>query len=497
MKYAVTFCATDEKVESNPMWHSCILLSKMNEATHQLEVVDTWGFYGLPSTDKNDSLRRTIKIKMGLDVDLYGNHGMLIHEDLRFLDRGEGLHGVTFELTQQQFELLDRNCKTMAENQYLAIQAIADFLKIPAKSADKTRIYPYEDYSVAIYNTEKLLAKNEGRESRLKPFEFNFTHFSASRTCKSQIIELLATVLSAEQIKRIKGYLPTVPRSSGVMEDIYLHSVGPLHTHIKKSGEIVSYRKAADAGVKLIWTIAPQEVETLSQATTDLLAVDPEYCSQIKSVVRKLQCLERAVRDATFDDSHTSDKGKLIEHHKKLMEQIIACYKAFSIITPKPEEDNTLKSGLYSFFVWLANQPRNKHEGILLKKIGDARMLLNSVYMGLVQAAPDLDYPSAADLMNAAEAADEDELDAADSVEPVLDVAGSVLDEGYSEAVVAYFSERDQRKICKIIGRNYTKDEPDEEVEAETVASVTGSVASAAVVNEDEKESTRATVSPM
>lgn len=109
MKYAVTFCTTDQEVGSNPLWHSCLLLSKMDETSKLLEVVDNWGFYGLPTTNRNNSWLDQLKIKMGLDVDLIGNHGMLRHEELRFLDQGYGLRGVTFELTKDDFELLQKS----------------------------------------------------------------------------------------------------------------------------------------------------------------------------------------------------------------------------------------------------------------------------------------------------------------------------------------------------------------------------------------------------
>lgn len=50
MKYLVTFCLFDENAGANPAWHGAFFLSELNERTKQLDVVETWGYYGVPST---------------------------------------------------------------------------------------------------------------------------------------------------------------------------------------------------------------------------------------------------------------------------------------------------------------------------------------------------------------------------------------------------------------------------------------------------------------
>src|SRR5690349_653229 len=114
--YTVTLCLMDQDTGANPFWHTCFLLSRLDEGSKKLEVVDNYGFYGLPSTNKT-SLLRKLKIKLGLDVDLNGNHGMLRHEEVRFMDLGCGLHGVTFELTEAKFNELQARCKKMVADQ--------------------------------------------------------------------------------------------------------------------------------------------------------------------------------------------------------------------------------------------------------------------------------------------------------------------------------------------------------------------------------------------
>src|ERR1700722_15753039 len=108
--YTVTFCTMDQETGSSPFWHTCLLLSRLDDHTKKLEVVDNWGFYGLPSPDSNPCLRR-LKIMFRLDLAFTGTHGMLKHEEMRYLDGGKGLHGATFELTEEKFIELQKKCE--------------------------------------------------------------------------------------------------------------------------------------------------------------------------------------------------------------------------------------------------------------------------------------------------------------------------------------------------------------------------------------------------
>ena len=153
MKYFVTYATFDDSI-ANPMWHSFLMLSTGEEGK-QLKVYDNWGFYGVPSTNRND-IFSSIKIQFGLDIDLTDNHGMLRHEQIRSLDMGKGVHGITFELTEEQFFILEDRCKKQASLQQ---QAIDDYTKgIKGKSPKSTRLYPQEAMSKQIYRLEKTRA---------------------------------------------------------------------------------------------------------------------------------------------------------------------------------------------------------------------------------------------------------------------------------------------------------------------------------------------------
>lgn len=354
MKYLVTYCALDEQFAGNYFWHTCILLSHCVEG-EKIKVVDNWGFYGLPSTSRHSYLDK-LKIRLGLDVDFLGNHGMLRHEDLRFLETGFGLHGVTFEVTEEKFNLLQQKCQKMAVEQDDAINEIVEVLKIKAKDPENTRIYPYENLSPHILAFEKAKAHQENRSSRLKRFELKprltlwGPTINQSRTCKSQIIKILNGILTSDQMLRLtmNGVHPTAPRYSGPMENMYLHSSGPLRQHKKSSGQIVYYRDFQDEGVDLHWTLPPQEIEALSDETLDLLAVSDVYCEEIKLAIGRLQQLEWLFINAKLPEEYQMYRETLIQCIRECFTQFSSVKFCNMNIVEKLKNVENLFSSLYA-----------------------------------------------------------------------------------------------------------------------------------------------------
>ncbi|CEK09195.1 hypothetical protein [Legionella hackeliae] len=427
MKFFVTHCVLDRQVGSNPLGHSCILLSQLDEADGKIEVIDQWGFYGVPTTGDRNSFTGQLKITLGLDVDLQGNHGMLRHEEIRFLDMGRGLHGTTFELSEENFRTLQKRCADMARDQENAIREIVEPLGLKGKSDNETRIYSHEKFSTHIFALEKERAKQEGRPSRLKPFEFNLSmtfwgpDLNQSFTCKSQAVSLLEGILTPKQLSQltVNGKHRAVPRYSGKTETIFLHSSGPLRKHTKHSGEEVYYRDLKDEGVKLYWTLPPQELEVLSPATTNLLQIPEDYRSQVKSLVSRLQRLEWLFINAELEEAYNSSRHRLID-------EIRQTYGAFSKITNKKEGEKI--SGWYGYFLSLLSAPRDANEAALLQKIKNAQSFLNCIYIAVVDSweIEDTDSP---------------------------------------EAVAAYLSVADKKALCSIVGRSYLEPEKQEEAE--------------------------------
>ncbi|KTD17848.1 hypothetical protein [Legionella jordanis] len=444
MRYAVTYCVEDGKVGSNPFWHSCLLLSQWTEG-QKMEVVEQWGFYGV-STNSSSSAISRLKKKLGLNLDFQGNHGMLMREDIRFLDLGYGLHGVTFELTEVQFVLLRNNCEKMAEEQKKAIEEAMHPVQLPEQK--KYRVYPFETFSREIFGIEKAKAKLSGQEPRLKPFELKCSwglfgpDFNQSFTCKTQAISLLKTVLSESQIKRLTvgDSHKAIPRLSGPMEEILLHSRGPLRLHHKKSGEQVHYRDARDKEVKLFWSIPPQEMECLSASTDDLLKIPKEYYAEVKSLVSKLQQLEWLFINAKLPAKYESYRTGLIK-------EIRQCYDCFAEIKPKQAKERI--SGWQGYFFSLLSLPRDKDEDILQNKIRQGKMLLNSIYMAIV-----------------------DNWSIDDELPPETIVENSNHSDGEVEgcnplaALSAYLMLKDKIKICNCLGRSYLANGEEQEKSA-------------------------------
>ncbi len=440
MKYLATYCVHTREAGANPLYHSCILLSKTDEAEQQLEVVENWGFYGVPTTGDRTTYANQLKLKLGMDVDLKGNHGMLRKEDPRSLDLGTGLRGVSFELTEEQFKQLQSNCHKMVEDQEQAVKEVVEPQGIKGKPPEKTRIYSHEQYSTLIFQLEKIKAAQKGQPPRLKPFELCLTFgltgpsLQTSTTCKSQAVALLATVLTEKQIARLteNGNHPTVPRFSGPMEELFIYSTGPLRQHKKSDGSIVHYRDRNDKDVRLFLSLPPQELEALTEDTIDRFEINDEYCSDVKAAVKKLQRLEWLIRNAVVPDD-------LTKYKELLLNQIIDSYKSFFSIAPKNKNERV--SGWAGFALTLFSLPRDREEQALLDKLNKAKMLFNSLYMACVDNWKiDLNSPLE---MDSSATKDEDD---------------SVVFCNSIESITSYLTTTDKKNMCKILGRSYVED---------------------------------------
>lgn len=365
--YTVTYCTQDQDVGANPLWHTCFFLSRYDEQTKKMEVVEAWGFYGLPTT-QGQSWGRWLKMKLALDVDLWGNHGMLRPEDTRFMDTGSGLHGVTFEITEAKFIALQAKCKRTVEKQETAINNAVE--KFGLKGDPKPRIYKYEKLGPHIFELEKAAAAEQGRSPGLREFSFAF---SDPHTCKMETIRMNEETLTPEQIERVTGLHQAVSRFSGKMEAISLHSSGPMRKHTKASGDVVWYRDAGkDKEVKLYWTVPPQEIETLSDETRQLFEVHADYVDDVKSFAKQLQKLEALFRNARLDQKYEACRQKLLTF-------IIKNYEVYSIIEPKPacETDNSWSA---SFMYMWSKQPRDANEKNLQSKLKCSEGIFRSLH---------------------------------------------------------------------------------------------------------------------
>jgi hypothetical protein len=314
---------------------------------------------------------------------------MLVHEKIRYLDRGDGsLHGVTFELTEEKFKCFQDECAKMVAEQDAAIQEVVKLNNLKIDPNYKHRIYPHEKYSRIIYDLEKVKALDEKRSSRLLPFELQckltMFGFSASDSfsCKSGVLSLLSKVLTKEQINRLteNGKHPTVTKYSGPMEEFYLYSAGPCSYF---AADNIYYRRKEDEGVKLYWTLPPQEIETLDNETEKMVRISQQYVDDVKTVIQKLQCLEWLFINVKIPEWYRLIKNKLIE-------RIRAHYQLFSCITDVSKQDTAL-SGWQRMFHQVFSLPTNQEVVVLCNHIKRAQSCVNSIYAASLFDKLDLD----------------------------------------------------------------------------------------------------------
>ncbi len=363
----------DATLDSGPNWHACLLLSQLDAVSQKLEVVDTWGYYGMPATESPDSMTRKIKKKISLDVSFLGNHGKFRHEETRYLDRGHGLHGHTYELNKDQYDKLVAHLRQIESDENAAIEEAATALNLTA--ADKFRIYRYEAESKKIFQYEKKQAEAQDRVSRLRAFEirpglqFNWSpvHFRRAKTCKSRAVEALSVVLNSEQIQALTAQSPAIPRLSGKTEEILLHSEGNLQEHKKKSGQILHYREPiSKEGTRVFWSVPPQLIDGLSTESTEPFMLNNDQCPIIKSVVGQLQQIHWVLQDATFSRENEAEE---------LINRLNVMSQYFSVIPTTLESTNNSTPSLFN--------PSAKTKTALHgteAKIKEVQQLLNELY---------------------------------------------------------------------------------------------------------------------
>lgn len=428
MKYFVSHAATDSKVGSSPGWHACLFLSKWDdEIGGEVELVDNYGFYGVPATHEDPSwLGKIIRMAREDFIDWQGNHGWLKHEHCRELDRGYGVHALTYELTETEFLDIQGICIKEMEDQETATKQIAernDFKPM----GKKHRFYCHEDRSDIIFKIELANAKDEKRPPRLAPFdlEFTWTGFGDSHTCERHIYDILTRVLGEDKTSSLTK--SKVPRFSGPREDVFLFSTGPLSTHTKRSGEKVYFRdQEAQDGVHLYWTLPPQLIVTDSAETRAQFLLDEQYVSMIKPIIRKLQGLEWFFLNQSFSD-------ELEEYRASLIERIHNYYEAFAVVPARKDneiskEKNSLSSYLmHSLFL----APLDKQENDLQQNIKKSKEFLSMIYSAVVDGCQ-FDF---------------DDLKARVNVDD--------WDDDELGSLVSCLSSEKQKQLCKILGRSY------------------------------------------
>jgi signal recognition particle subunit SEC65 len=351
-RYFVSVCIKSRQAESNPFGHTFLALSQEDPISKKLQVLETWGFYGVPPTAKDSSLLGYLQYGVfkivslfGVETDVYGNHGILTNEKIRQIDMGRGIDAISFELPKDKYAKLSERCAGEVEGQYAAINEAAKALELKATPANAKKRYPQHNYEASAYQIfqyESKKAADEKRESRLHEFALALT--PNANSCKVRILEILDGILDSPQIKNLTGWCATCPRSGASTENVYWHSTGPISHEFKKAdGEVVHHRKFEDKDVKLFWTLPPQLMETLSPDTKSDYVIDSPQCKKIKDVVKKLQAIELVFRNAVLDQKDQVKREEAIE-------KVVGLYQSFSTIPVKIENLKTARTFLQDIY---------------------------------------------------------------------------------------------------------------------------------------------------
>lgn len=277
----VSYAVMRPEVGANPMGHACLLLSIQRAPDMPIQVIDSVGYYGITPCSDTNPITRKLKKLTGLDIDLTGGYGELRHEEMRFLDKGEGLVGITFHLTQLQFYLLRKIISEEMTQQQAAIdEAHAQYVSIRQDDAKliaqataelKQRKQPMTKERISqkvcqlakahikpadIYRLEQERAKKTEQASRLHPFEFRlspspntFFTFGNSFTCKNMAVELLKRIqIPSSWLTEIgrSSSAASIPRFSGASTQdlLQLNSRGIVDEHrSKRTGKVYRFRQ--------------------------------------------------------------------------------------------------------------------------------------------------------------------------------------------------------------------------------------------------------------
>jgi hypothetical protein len=352
-KFYVTYGLMGEEAGYNPFWHATLLLSRQDSERAPIIVENAFGFYSEPSTTTNPVVRG-IKSMLGLSMDLQNGHGHLEQEKIRYLE-GNGLFGINFEVTKEQFERL----KILQKERMKAEQAVIAELDAILRSEGKT------PNGQTRFVKEKELAEHEGREPRLKPFHIDarVTHHgldtTTSYSCKNDALHLLkeAGIISDETAEQMRGDATrhAFPRFGKipVLPLRFISTGEPTRVESKSKHQVFYNRiwNEEGEGAQLLWAtplITTQQLNKALQAS--YLAL--HAC--IKNLLTRAQYIELALR-RKLEGSHLDPAYR--QQLVKQLQQVQAIYTDFGVA--------------------------HKDFNLLTKKVSDAEVTLNVAEMSL------------------------------------------------------------------------------------------------------------------
>ena len=273
---------------ANPFGHASLIFSRQETDTSPIEVLDGIGFYSQPSTTTNP-LVAGVKKLIGLNVDLQDGHGILEHEDMRYLD-GDGLSGLSFEISKQQFDALKSSYQQMMKTEREVIEELNEEL---------TR-QGIEPNGQTRYIAEKAKAAAEGRIPRLKPFhitmKLTMSGFDScdSFTCKDYALELLTQHKIMPTEIRDKLISNKATTAFPVFSELYLPPIRLISTGTP--GEIVTSKTTGQVFHNRVWEKNSLFWATPIHTPEEQVSSEDAHYFQLKNILNRIRDKEEELR---------------------------------------------------------------------------------------------------------------------------------------------------------------------------------------------------------
>lgn len=327
MRYLLTFCVINGKGLANPLGHSFIILSEQESIDRRIEVKHAFGFNAALMTEF-DTYWAKLKEFCGFKFDFTGKFGVWKIEDIRWLDLGYGLTGVSISINRELYENLIKTYQRRLSDQENAIK------EAKAKLGD----IALKPQSIVIFNEEMQSAIAEKRAPRLDLFDIKLTlswhgiTLDQSNTCKTMAVKLMKEAgvpnFFLDHITK-QGNSCVLPNAGGQMEPIVLFSEGERQFHeSKRTGETRFFRHWGFKNNKLFFTFPPQlcfttdEYENLSKVNLTQDEKDDLY-----GYLKQLQKLELLLEPLSSPMGYS---GLIEFEHKRLVARIVELYTYFS-----------------------------------------------------------------------------------------------------------------------------------------------------------------------
>ncbi|KGP62407.1 hypothetical protein EP47_08305 [Legionella norrlandica] len=295
---------------ANPFGHGHLIFSSQKDEQSPIGVIDSIGYYSQPSTTTNPIIK-IVKQFLGLNVDLQGGHGVLKHEVMHELD-GNGLHGISFEVTQEQFIAIKNDYeKTLKTQQEVIEELNRELTNKGIEPSGHTR-----------YIAEKAKAAADRKEPRLKPFHITMDltwkglDSSQSYTCKDYSLDLLQRhKIITDKIKDQFTYSKATkafPIFSGIsLPPIRLISTGDPEKVVSKRTAKVFYNHTWEKN-SLFWASPIQTME--NNLLRDKFDETLNY-STLKNILNRKRRTEYFLREKIREIQEGKEQNKQYLHY--------------------------------------------------------------------------------------------------------------------------------------------------------------------------------------